>query len=142
MWSILCLAEVFWNLVGNFVWNIAASLKTALIYSEIRRYIRILHFGYTFWYPPQTYIVFIEKSDDILNLLPIWQANDISNVIDIVEQLHDLEGFFLEKLSSKKSPSKSWYRSPTPISWQYQSFDIASNWERRSVVQYFLNDIW
>ena len=44
--SILCLAEVLQNLVGNFVWNIAASHKTALIYSQIRRCIRILHLGY------------------------------------------------------------------------------------------------
>ena len=48
--SILCLAEVSWNLVGNFVWNIAAAHKTALIYSEIRSYIRILHWGYH-WEP-------------------------------------------------------------------------------------------
>ena len=48
--SILCLAEVLWNLVGNFVWNIAAAHKTALIYSEIRSYIRILHLGYH-WEP-------------------------------------------------------------------------------------------
>ena len=44
--SILCLAEVLQNLVGNFVWNIAASHKTALIYSQIRRCIRILRLGY------------------------------------------------------------------------------------------------
>ena len=48
--GILCLAEVLWNLFGNFVWNIAAAHKTALIYSEIRSYIRILHLGYH-WEP-------------------------------------------------------------------------------------------
>ena len=48
--GILCLAEVLWNLVGNFVWNIALSQKTALIYSEISRFIRILHLGYH-WKP-------------------------------------------------------------------------------------------
>ena len=36
--------------------------------------------------------------------LPIWQANDISNVFDIKEQLHDLEGFFSRKMKFQKIP--------------------------------------